>query len=186
MITIVSGLPRSGTSLMMQMLEKGGMEGLTDQVRQADDNNARGYYEFEKVKSLAKDSSWIGDAEGKSVKIIAQLLFFLPRNFEYRILFMERNMEEIIGSQSRMLQNLGQTGAKLDPAILIQTFQKQMDQAKALLSRAPNIEWMPISFNEALTDPMPVAERVNAFLGNTLNVSEMVSAVDVSLYRTRC
>ncbi|NQT26214.1 sulfotransferase family protein [candidate division KSB1 bacterium] len=186
MITIVSGLPRSGTSLMMQMLEKGGMEVLSDQIRKPDENNVRGYNEYEKVRSLPKDPSWIIEAEGKVVKIIAQLLFFLPRKFEYRILFMERNMDEIIESQSKMLQNLGTTGAKLDPAILIQTFQKQMDQAKAIITQAANIEWIPISYNEILTDPAPTAEKVNVFLGNSLIVQDMASVVDATLYRTRC
>lgn len=186
MITVVSGLPRSGTSLMMQMLEKGGMAVLTDAVRKPDQNNVRGYYEYEKVRSLARDPSWIAEAEGKAVKIIAQLLFFLPRNFKTRILFMERNMDEIIASQSRMLQNLGQTGADLDPAVLIQTFQKQMDQAKMFITQAPNTEWMSVSYNELLNDPGPVAEQVKPFLGDSLSVPDMLSAVDDSLYRTRC
>jgi len=186
MITVVSGLPRSGTSLMMQMLEKGGMDVLTDDLRKADENNQRGYYEYQKVKSLPKDSSWISEAEGRAVKIIAQLLFFLPRNFEYRILFMERNMDEIIGSQSKMLENLGTTGADLDPNILIQTFRKQLDQAKAIITQAPNIEWMPVSYNELLEDPTPLAEQVNSFFGGSLSVPDFVSVVDDSLYRTRC
>ena len=186
MITVVSGLPRSGTSLMMQMLEQGGMEVLTDEMRKADENNQRGYYEYEKVKSLAKDPSWLGEAEGKAVKIIAQLLFFLPRNFEYRILFMERNMDEIIGSQSKMLQNLGQTGANLDPSVLIQAFQKQMDQAKAVITQAPNIEWMSVSYNDVLNDPKPIVKQVNAFLKDALSIEDMTSVVDDSLYRTRC
>ena len=186
MITVVSGLPRSGTSLMMQMLEKGGMEVLTDDIRKADENNQRGYYELEKVKSLAKDPSWIGEAEGKAVKIIAQLLFFLPRNFDYRILFMERSMDEIIGSQSKMLQNLGQTGANLDPAILIQTFQKQLDQATTFMNQTPNIEWMPVSFNAILDDPESAADKVNVFLKDALSISDVTSVVDDLLYRTRC
>ncbi len=185
MITIVSGLPRSGTSLMMQMLEKGGMTTLTDQIRKADDNNPRGYYEYDKVKSLSRDSAWLKEAEGKAVKIIAQLLFFLPRNFEYSILFMERNMEEIIASQSKMLQSLGRTGAKLDSAILIQTFQRQVNQARAVLSKSANIQWMPVFYNTIFTDPVQTAQKVNAFLGNSLNVPDMASVVDVSLYRAR-
>ena len=186
MITVVSGLPRSGTSLMMQMLEKGGMAVLTDEIRKADESNQRGYYEYDKVKSLGKDPSWIGEADGKAVKIIAQLLFFLSRNFDYRILFMERHMEEIVESQSSMLRNLGRTGANLDSDILIQTFQKQMDQAKAIMTWAPNIEWMSVSYNELVRDPKPVAEQVNAFLGNSLSIPDMVSVVDEALYRTRC
>jgi hypothetical protein len=184
-ITVVSGLPRSGTSLMMQMLEKGGMEILTDHVRPPDENNSRGYYEYEKVKTLQKDNSWLGDAEGKAVKIIAQLLFYLSQNYEYRIIFMERHMEEILRSQAKMLQKLGQKGAELDPSILAETFKKQVDRIKAFLSNLKHVEMITISYNEILKNPVAGAGLVDDFLGNRLSVNAMASVVNSALYRER-
>ena len=110
-IIIVSGLPRSGTSLMMQMLEKGGMEIITDQIRSADTDNPRGYYEYEKVKQIKKDASWLPQTRGKAFKMVSQLLYHLPPGQTYRILFLERDLEEVLLSQEKMLQRLGCTPA---------------------------------------------------------------------------
>ncbi|MBN1780966.1 sulfotransferase family protein [bacterium] len=185
MISIVSGLPRSGTSLMMQMLEKGGMETMTDQNRKPDENNCRGYYEYEKVRSLQKDAAWIAEAEGKCVKIIAQLLYFLPGGFRYRILFMERHMEEIVRSQTAMLQNLGRTGAALEPAVLIKTFQDQTDKVRTFLSHCDHVQLMTVSYNTLIVDPQGESEKINRFFDYGLSVPAMVSAVEPSLYRQR-
>ncbi|MFC2085810.1 hypothetical protein ACFLRO_01215, partial [Bacteroidota bacterium] len=106
-ITVVSGLPRSGTSMMMQMLDKGGLEPFVDDKREADENNPRGYYEHEAVKSLARNKQWLPQAEGKVVKVIANLLTHLPANFHYRVIFMERDITEIVTSQKRMLKRMG-------------------------------------------------------------------------------
>jgi hypothetical protein len=105
-ITIVSGLPRSGTSLMMQMLEAGGMDILTDGIRKIDKNNPWGYYEFEKVKNLGKDNSWLNLCNGKVVKIISILLYDLPTDRKYNVIFMKRNLQEVLASQRKMLDNL--------------------------------------------------------------------------------
>src|SRR5262245_12033356 len=108
MITIVSGLPRSGTSLMMQMLQAGGLPILCDQVRAADDDNPRGYLEFEKVRQLAKDAGWMNQADGKVLKVVSLLLYHLPPGFEYRVVFMRRNLDEILRSQEKMLNRRGE------------------------------------------------------------------------------
>jgi len=107
LITVVSGLPRSGTSLMMQILEANGFEILTDSIRTADESNLRGYYEYEKVKSLMKDNTWLAEAEGKTVKVIAQLLPYLHSSFEYKIIFMQRKIAEILSSQSKNVRENG-------------------------------------------------------------------------------
>ncbi len=103
MITIVTGLPRSGTSLMMKMLEVGGIPPLTDRARVADEDNPKGYYEFERVKKLPQDTSWLPEAEGKAVKMVSMLLYDLPKDRAYKIIFMRRQMEEILASQKKML-----------------------------------------------------------------------------------
>src|SRR6516165_9024580 len=110
-IIIVSGLPRSGTSLMMQMLENGGLEIITDNQRTADTDNPRGYYEFEKVKQIKRDTSWLPQARGKAVKMVSQLLYDLPPSERYRIIFMERDLDEMLLSQEKMLERLSRKAA---------------------------------------------------------------------------
>src|SRR5262249_30630691 len=102
-IIIVSGLPRSGTSLMMQMLDGGGVPVLTDNIRAADTDNPRGYYEFEPVKATKRDATWLPAARGKAVKMVSQLLYHLPPGETYRVLFLERDLEEVLASQEKML-----------------------------------------------------------------------------------
>ncbi|MBN2102430.1 sulfotransferase family protein [bacterium] len=185
MITIVSGLPRSGTSLMMQMLEKGGMETLKDNSRIPDVNNPRGYYEYNKAKSLQKDNTWLKDAEGRCVKIIAPLLCFLPVQYEYNILFMTRNMDEMIQSQTKMLHNMHQQGAALESSVLKKTFQKQTDKVLLLLSNFKNVRLQKFSYNEMINNPTANALLVNQFLKSSLSVNAMASAIDQSLYHER-
>jgi predicted AlkP superfamily phosphohydrolase/phosphomutase/tetratricopeptide (TPR) repeat protein len=181
-VTIVSGLPRSGTSMMMQMLDKGGMDILTDEKRQADNNNPKGYYEFEHVKGMKSDVSWMPQASGKVVKIIAQLLMNLPPKFEYKIIFMERDMDEVLTSQQVML---GRGDAKAYPMVLANAFKKQLEQSKEWLDRQPNIDVMFVNYADVVNDPQEQAENINGFLGNTLNLEEMVSVVDPTLYRNK-
>jgi hypothetical protein len=185
MITIVSGLPRSGTSLMMQMLEKGGMPILTDHIRKSDESNPRGYYEFEKVKSLRKDASWMNEAEGKAVKVIAQLLYFLPSNYEYAVIFMERNLEEIVSSQQKMLERLGQTNNRANPDTLIKTFQKQVGQIKSWLSAQKNMRSLFMNYGEIMKDPIRTSQHIIHFLDLNLVKEKMASAVDPELYRQK-
>jgi len=184
MITIVSGLPRSGTSLMMQILEKAGMNILTDGVRKADDNNQKGYYEYEKVKTLMKDSSWLDEADGKVIKVISGLLAFLPDKFEYKIIFMQRDIDEVLSSQAKMLERLG-IPQKADPKILKMTFEKQLVMAKKLISQKANMEFIEIPYQTLVMEPENEIIKINKFLGNTFNKEKMVTVIDKSLYRER-
>ena len=184
MITVVSGLPRSGTSLILQMLKKGGMEILTDNVRKADDSNLRGYYEFEKVKSLRTNRRWLADADRKAVKIIAQLLNFLPANYEYAIIFVERDIREILMSQQRMLATMGQKNAA-NPEILSQTFTKQLDNVKTWIARKNNMKSCHVSYRDLIQAPLAGAKQIGDFLNSDLDIREMASAIDKNLYHQR-
>jgi hypothetical protein len=170
---------------MMQMLQKGGMEILTDNIREPDDNNTRGYYEYEPVKSLRTDQSWMHLAEDKAVKIIAQLLLFLPQKFEYSIIYMERNIDEILRSQQKMLEKMGQNQIMNKPEILAQTFNQQTIRIKNWLSTQPNIRTLYVNYRNIIDDPAEMCTSVVDFIEDKLNMSDMVSAVDGSMYRQR-
>jgi hypothetical protein len=184
-ITIVSGLPRSGTSMMMAMLEAGGMQLLVDNIRTADEDNPRGYYEFERVKRIQHDQSWLGDARGKVVKMISELLKHLPQDYAYKVIFMHRKMEEILASQRRMLIRRGEPTDKVSDERLTELYQKHLRWAEDWIDKQPNIEVIYVSYNEILENPLELARRINQFLGNTLNVENMVGVVDPTLYRQR-
>ena len=183
-ITVVSGLPRSGTSMMMRMLEAGGLEVLTDELREADADNPKGYYEFERVKQLEHDKSWLGNAEGKVVKIISQLLYHLPGDATYKVVFMRRNMEELLASQRRMLARRGESD-QLDDRQMAQLFRKHLEQIQGWLDQQPGFDVVYVSYNEVLEDPQEQARKVNRFLGDSLDVDAMVRVVDPDLYRQR-
>src|SRR5438445_11951713 len=133
MITIVSGLPRSGTSLMMQMLTAGGMPVLTDGERQADTDNPRGYFEWERIKLLPQQPECIAEAEGKAVKVISQLLFALPDGRDYRVIFLQRPLPEVVASQAEMIRRRGTTGAALPATALHAGLSDQLTQVKSYL-----------------------------------------------------
>jgi len=139
MITIVSGIPRSGTSLMMQILGAGGMPLHTDNLRTADESNPRGYYECESIKSLRTSPMVIAPADGKAVKVISSLLAFLPSQFQYRVIFMRRRLDEIIASQDKMLKQLGRTVAHKHEQRLFDAFRRHLESTQAWLSKQPNI-----------------------------------------------
>lgn len=185
MITIVSGLPRSGTSLMMQMLVAGGMAPLSDGERQADADNPRGYLEWERVKQLPNDPSCIVEAEGKVVKVISRLLLSLPEKHEYRIVFMQRPMQEVLASQDQMLRRRGTYKDGADPAIISAAFEKHLREVDAWLHGKPQARMLRISYHDVLQDPKGVATQLAAFLEIDLDVSAMAQQVDASLYRNR-
>lgn len=182
-VTIVTGLPRSGTSMMMQMLAAGGLPVLSDDRRLPDDNNPRGYFEYEKVASLREDSSWILDARGKAVKVVAQLLPHLPRG-AYRVIFMDRNLDEVVQSQRRMLARNGRLGSRLTDDRLMEVFSKQLGLVAKLLSDS-QLPVQCIDFLRCVDEPLTVANEVNLFLGGGLCVEHMFKAVDPTLYRER-
>src|SRR5258708_7219227 len=113
-VIVVSGLPRSGTSLMMQMLSSGGVEIVTDNIRTAETDNPRGYCEFEKAKKIKHDVARLPGTRGKALKMVSQLLYDLPATERYRIIFMERDLDETLLSQEKMLERLGQKAAPRD------------------------------------------------------------------------
>ena len=184
MITTVSGLPRSGTSLIMQMLKQGGMELLTDNVRKADESNPNGYFEYEKVKALQRDSAWMREAEGKVVKVIAQLLKFLPACFDYKVIFIERDIQEILRSQKKMLEEMGQSISS-NQDIIKKVFEKQVEETMRWLSSQNNISVLYLKHREVLYHPYATAEEINSFLNQSFKIDLMVQIVDMSLYRQR-
>ena len=184
-VTIVSGLPRSGTSMMMKMLEAGGIPPLTDKERRADDDNPKGYYEFERVKKLPDDTAWLPQAEGKAVKVISQLLKHLPGGYEYRVIFMRRNLDEILASQKKMLVRRGEDPNKVSDEELAALFEKHVQQVTGWLQAQANVQTLFVHYTEMLTDPMANAHMVNQFLGGGLNSQAMAEVVDPNLYRNR-
>lgn len=184
MITIVSGLPRSGTSVMMRMLESGGMPILADHVRKADEDNPAGYFELEAVKQVEKDASFLDGAEGKVLKMVSPLLFHLPNRNRYRILFMERNLDEMTVSQDKMLQRRGEPKAE-DPEKLRRSFNLHLERVKSWLKEQEHISVLFVSYNRVLAAPETEVDRTIEFLGGGLNRDKMLAAVDPSLYRNR-
>jgi hypothetical protein len=184
-ITIVSGLPRSGTSLMMQMLAAGGLPVLTDQYRKPDIDNPRGYCEWEPVKQLPKQPQRIDQAEGRAVKIISELLFSLPRGRDYKLIFMERPLPEVLASQDKMLKRSGSADL-VDHASLTQAFREHMEQIVSWLEVRKEIPVCRVGFRKLLKDSSGSAQTICDFLELNLNVEAMARAVDISLYRNRC
>lgn len=184
-ITIVSGLPRSGTSLMMQMLAAGGMQPLMDELRAPDESNPRGYFEFELVKRLRVDQSWLDQARGCAVKIIHLLVRELPVDgrYQYRVILMKRPMEEVLASQRVMLERQGKTSA--DEATLAKVYQSQFSQLEQWLVARPHFTALSVSYHDLLENPQAAAEKIDIFLGGGLDVGDMAGAVDPTLYRQR-
>jgi predicted AlkP superfamily phosphohydrolase/phosphomutase/tetratricopeptide (TPR) repeat protein len=180
-ITVVSGLPRSGTSMMMQMLEKGGMTILTDKNRKADENNPKGYYEDERVKAIGRDNSWLEEADGKVIKVIAQLLQHLPAKYEYDILFMQRDMDEILTSQQKMLKK----DPKVYPTAIANAFSKELLKVEQWAKTQPNVRIKYVKYSDCIDSPEKIAEEVNLFLGNKMDAESMSNAIDAKLYRNR-
>ncbi|MCP4362441.1 MAG: sulfotransferase [Chloroflexi bacterium] len=185
-VIVVSGLPRSGTSMMMKMLEVGGIPPLTDKIREADKDNPKGYYEFERVKKLDKGGTdWLPEAQGKVVKVISQLLKYLPTDYEYKIIFMRRNMDEILASQKKMLVRRGEDPNRVNDEELSHLFGKHLSHVMNWINENQNVSVLYIHYSEVLSDPEPQAIKVNDFLGSKLNVPAMATVVDPDLYRNR-
>ncbi len=184
MITIVSGLPRSGTSLMMQMLAAGGMALLTDLERKPDIDNPRGYCEWEPIKLLPKQPNRIDEAEGKAVKVISQLLLSLPQGRNYKLIFMERPLPEVLASQDEMLKRRGSIQS-VDPALLSTAFRDHMREVVAWLEDRTDIPVCRMGYRKILSDPTGSAKAVRDFLELDLNVEAMALEVVPSLYRNR-
>lgn len=182
-IIVVSGLPRSGTSLMMQMLQAGGVEVLTDGERAADTDNPRGYFEFEKVKQTRRDPSWVPAARGKAVKMISQLLYDLPAGERYRVLFLERDLDEVLRSQEKMLARLGKPAAPREQ--IRQAFLTHLERLHAWLGEQRHMALLRVGYAALVGCPEDEARRITGFLGRALLIEQMAAAVDPALYRNR-
>lgn len=184
-ITVVSGLPRSGTSLVMQMLAAGGMQVLTDGVRQSDEDNPAGYYEFEPIKRTRQDASWVPLATGKAVKVIYLLLMDLPIDYSYRVIFMRRNLEEVIRSQQTMLERRGEHGAAISPSELKRVFHQQVEKVEAWLRNQTSFSTIFLDYGDVVNEPVAYAKKIREFLGQDLDVNAMAAVVRPELYRHR-
>jgi RNase adaptor protein for sRNA GlmZ degradation len=182
-IIVVSGLPRSGTSLLMQMLHAGGIEVVSDHVRTADVDNPRGYFEVEKAKQIQKDSSWLPEARGKAFKMVSQLLYHLPVTERYRIIFMRRDLDEILVSQEKMLKRRNVPAAPRDQ--MMRAFTLHLEALFQWLAGQSNMALLAIYYNELVRDPRGHAEKVSQFLYGRPAVEAMIEAVDSDLYRNR-
>lgn len=185
-IIVVSGLPRSGTSMMMKMLEAGGQSILTDNLREADANNPNGYYEFERVKQLPDgDYGWVPEAGGKVVKIVTGLIMNLPSDYQYKVIFMQRAMKEVLASQKKMLGRLGEKDDKVEDAKMKKIYQEHLKQVNLWISKQANVEVLYVNYNTMLGDPLDSLQKVNEFLGGDMDINVMAKVINKDLYRER-
>ena len=184
-VVVVSGLPRSGTSMMMKMLAEGGLTIVTDSQREADEDNPNGYFEVELSKKL-KDGeiNWIYDAQGKTVKVISYLLEFLPNDLDYDIIFMDREIHEVLASQKKMLARRNETSTISDEEMDAQ-FRSHLKAVKYWLARQPNMRVLYVSYSEMVNMPANLCSSIVEFLGASLDVQAMQSVPNQSLYRNR-
>jgi hypothetical protein len=182
-IIIVSGLPRSGTSLMMQMLASGGVEIVTDHIRQADTDNPKGYFELEQVKTIERDTSWLSATRGKAFKMVSQLLYHLPATETYRIIFMQRDLDEVLLSQEKMLTRLGRTPPPRES--IRRAFTVHLERLYDWLPQQGNMTVLCVPFHDLVEQPTTQAGRLRDFLGGRVEIGPMVQAVDPSLHRNR-
>jgi hypothetical protein len=183
-IVVVSGLPRSGTSLLMQMLKAGGLPVLTDGLRVADEDNPRGYFEWEPAKRLPREPELIRMAEGKAVKIVSSLLWALPPGYEYRVLYMERPLAEVAASQVAMIRRHG-GAAPLEGEALVRALAAHQQQVLALVRQIPGVALCTVRYHDVLADPFQQARRIANFLGMPLDCEAMARQADRRLYRQR-
>lgn len=185
-IVVVSGLPRSGTSMMMQMLQAGGVQPLSDEIREADESNPRGYFELEKVKELDKggDLSWLAGARGRAVKIITYLLQYLPGSYNYRVIFMNRDLQEVLASQAKMLTRLG-VSQDADEERLLGQIRSHLAATRRLLNNTRAFDVLDLNYEAIVEDPMREGSKVAAFLGASVDVQRMATVVRPELYRNR-
>ena len=188
-ITIVSGLPRSGTSMMMRMLEAGGMPVLTDRVRAADADNPIGYYELEVVKQLSRgtaaDTAWLHGARGKAVKVIYRLLYHLPGDRRYKVIYLKRRLEEVVASQKAMVERRRTTGSTLGDPALIEAFDAETRKAERWLKGQENFIMLRLDYRAIIEDPHHGVAEVGRFLDLDLDLDAMAGVIDSGLYRQR-
>jgi hypothetical protein len=186
-IVIVSGLPRSGTSMMMKMLEAGGVPIMTDAEREADVDNPKGYFEYERIKVLEKetDKSYVREGRGKALKVISFLIKDLPPDNDYRVIFMRRNLDEVLTSQGKMIDRLGTSDSDAADEAMKEAYRNDIVRTRLLCKKSPNMELVEIHYKETVEEPAESARKVNAFLDGRLDEAAMLAAVDKSLYRNK-
>jgi hypothetical protein len=184
-VTLVSGLPRSGTSMMMRMLEAGGIEALTDNLRTADEDNPNGYYELEVSKQRKGDKTWLDEALGKAVKVIYLLLYDLPADRRYKVIFMRREIAEVVASQDVMLRRKGVAAGGPDSAEMAKLLRAQVEKFYEWVGRQEHIDILTIDYGDVLSDPAGQVLRIDEFLGRGLDRDAMARICDPSLYRNR-
>jgi hypothetical protein len=186
-IVVVSGLPRSGTSMMMRMLAAGGIEPFSDGARSADIDNPEGYYEHRRVIDLERDPDrgWVREARGRALKVISFLLRHLPPDNAYRIVYMRRHLDEVLASQDKMLDRLGNAAPGGDLEAMKEAYRNDIVAARLYARKQPNMEMLEVHYAQAVADPTATARAVNAFLGGGLDEAKMAAAVNEALYRNR-
>lgn len=185
-IVVVSGLPRSGTSMIMKMLEAGGFPVVSDDKRKPDPDNPKGYYEYEKVKRIQQDASFISQLHGKALKIISFVLYYLPAIHSYKIIFIKRNMQEILSSQRKMLKRLKKPTDGVDDDIMAGKFNIHLKKIFVWIDRQKNIDCLFLNYHDVMHDPLSNAKALTQFLKVDLEINAMAGVVDKSLYRNRC
>ena len=171
--------------MLMKMLAAGGLPPLTDGIRAADADNLGGYYEFERVKQLEKDTTWLESARGKAVKVISQLLDQLPLHKPYKIVFARRKMNEILASQRAMLARRGQPCDQVSDAEMAAAFGQHLSAVQQWLTEHQQMEVLYVNYAAVLRDPLATSHEIKTFLSLPLDVRQMASVVDESLYRQR-
>jgi hypothetical protein len=184
-ITIVSGLPRSGTSMMMKAIHSGGVQPMIDNIRKADEDNPKGYYEFEPVKKTKEDPSWLEDAAGKVVKMVYRLLYDLPAEHEYRVIFMRRDLKEVLASQNKMLRRNGKNASGVTDGQMSTLFIAELKKCDIWLAAQSNFKVLYVNYRDMINEALVQAKRVDDFLGGGLNIEAMAETADSTLYRNR-
>jgi len=186
-IVVVSGLPRSGTSMLMKMLDAGGMAIMTDSERVADIDNPKGYFEYERVKDLEKetDKSYVREGRGKVLKVISFLIKDLPDDNDYRVIFMRRDLDEVLASQNKMIHRLGTEDSAAAEDAMKEAYRNDIVRTRLLCKNRQNFELIEVNYKNTIEDPEATARCVNAFVGGHLDEAAMREVVDGSLYRNR-
>ena len=184
-VIIVSGLPRSGTSMMMKAVQAGGIEPIIDHIRKADEDNPKGYYEFEPVKKTKDDASWLENAAGKAVKMVYRLLYDLPAHYQYRVIFMRRDIKEVLASQNKMLERSGKPGGALPDEQMAALFAMELQKCEKWLAQQPNFKVLYVNHRDMINAGPGQALRINEFLDGGMDIEAIAATVDPSLYRNR-
>lgn len=183
-LIVVSGLPRSGTSMMMRMLEAGGVPPLTDGRRAADTDNPRGYYELEAVKGSARSTAWLDGAGGKAVKVVSPLLAELPGDRSYQVIFMRRPLDEVLASQAAMLERRGEPQATPD-SVMREQLAAHLETVEQLLRERADMRALFVSYSRTVANPDATCRRVADFLDRAVDVDAMRGVIEPALYRNR-